>query len=298
VPALGFQLFLCIGFSISALPVLARVLIELDLGRTAVGTLALSAAALEDAIGWILLAAATALVTASFAGGAMVLQVAGLAAFTAVVLGLLGPWLGRVWRRGRERAGGADVITPGFLALLIVALLACSLATDLLGIFSIFGAFLLGVSLRRETELARVWRERYSGLVLVALVPVFFTCSGLRTQVGALTSPRAWLACGVVIATAALGKLAGCYLGARAMGEPPRLAAAVAVLMNTRGLMELVALNVGLELGLLSPQVFTMMVLMALTTTCMTMPLVRRLLPAVPAGETEPVVAGNSALAQ
>jgi Kef-type K+ transport system membrane component KefB len=276
-PYLGFQFFLCIGFSITALPVLARIMLEAGIEKTPLGALCISAAAIDDGVGWLLLAAASALVSSTFNGIAVVGQVAGLLAFAWFVTRGLGPWLGRVWRRTSGRAD-APAIPSSFLALLLIALLGCCLVTSLLGVFSIFGAFLLGASLHRETGLLEAWHKGISGFVMIALVPIFFTNSGLRTEIGSLSSPLAWLACGLVVFLACFGKLGGCYVAARTAGEPSRRSACIAVLMNTRGLMELVAINIGLELGLLSPQVFTMLVLMALSTTLMTAPLLRRAL--------------------
>jgi Kef-type K+ transport system membrane component KefB len=136
--------------------------------------------------------------------------------------------------------------------------------------------------------LVRVWRERFSDFVLVALVPIFFTNTGLRTEIGALTTPLAWWGAVVVMVAAVGGKLGGCYLGARFSGQPSREAFGIAALMNTRALMGLVAINVAMELGLLTPALFTMFVLMALITTAMTVPLLRRSLGLLPTGGTLP----------
>lgn len=277
-PFFGFQFFLCIGFSITALPVLARIMLETGIEKTPLGALCISAAAIDDGVGWLLLAAASATVAASFSGLALAGQVAALLVFAWFVMARLGPWLGRVWRRG-FRTAEAPALSPSFLALLLVVLLGCTLVTSLLGVHAILGAFLLGASLHRETGLVDAWRKGIANFVLIALVPIFFTCSGLRTEIGSLASPAAWVACGLVVLLACAGKLGGCYAAARLTGEPAQRSASIAVLMNTRGLMELVVLNIGLELGLLSPEVFTMMVLMALATTLMTMPLLRRSLP-------------------
>jgi Kef-type K+ transport system membrane component KefB len=153
------------------------------------------------------------------------------------------------------------------------------LITHELGIFVIFGAFLFGVCLHQETSLVKAWRVRFSGMVLVAFVPIFFTNTGLNTRIGLLQTPEAWLACGLVLVAAVAGKLGGCYLAARLTGQPPREAGCLAALMNTRALMALIAINVGLDLGLLTPALFTMLVIMALVTTAMCGPLLRRWLP-------------------
>ncbi len=166
-----------------------------------------------------------------------------------------------------------------FLALLLIALFASCLITHYLGIFVIFGAFLFGTCLHQEPGIVKAWRDRFSGVVLVAFVPIFFTNTGLNTKIGSLQTPEAWLACALVLAAAVAGKLGGCYLGARLTGQPPRAAGCIAALMNTRALMALIAINIGLELKLLTPALFTMLVIMALLTTAMCGPLLRWWLP-------------------
>jgi Kef-type K+ transport system membrane component KefB len=146
---------------------------------------------------------------------------------------------------------------------------------------------MLGVSLHREVKLVAAWRRTLSRFVLVALVPVFFTNTGLRTEIGALETPVAWWGCVVVLAAAIVGKLGGCWLGGRWTGLSARDAAGVAALMNTRGLMGLVAINVGADLGLLPRSLFTIFVIMALVTTVMTAPLLKCWLPAVPARSSD-----------
>ena len=133
--------------------------------------------------------------------------------------------------------------------------------------------------LHEETGLVKAWRDKFSDFVLVAFVPIFFTNTGLNTSIGSLNTPLAWLACGLVFVAAVAGKLGACYLGARATGQPPREAGCIAALMNTRALMALIAINVGLDLKLLTPALFTMLVIMALLTTAMCGPLLRWWLP-------------------
>ena len=166
-----------------------------------------------------------------------------------------------------------------FLALLLIGLFAAGLITHYLGIFVIFGAFLFGTCLHQESSLVKAWRDRFSGVVLVAFVPVFFTNTGLNTRIGSLGSAEAWLACGLVLVAAVAGKLGGCFLGAKLTGSTTREAASIASLMNTRALMGLIAINVGLELKLLTPALFTMLVIMCLVTTAMCGPLLRWWLP-------------------
>jgi Kef-type K+ transport system membrane component KefB len=277
-PRFGFELFLCIALSISALPIMGRILLELHLERTAIGAMGISAAAIDDIIGWVLLGAATALVTASFNFGRLLLQLAGIAFFFMALQFLVGPAL-RKWWRESVRDLPEQGMPNSFLALLLIGLFASSLATHFLGIFVIFGAFLFGTCLHQEPALVKAWRDRFSGVVLVAFVPVFFTNTGLNTKIGSLQTPAAWFACGLVLAAAVAGKLGGCYLGARLTGRPPREAGCLAALMNTRALMALIAINIGLDLGLLTPALFTMLVVMALLTTAMCGPLLRWWLP-------------------
>lgn len=277
-PRFGFQFFLCIALSISALPILGRILMEMKLERTVIGAMGISAAAIDDVVGWVLLGVAIALVTSHFNVAHLLLQLAGIAGFFLLLQKVIGPVLRKLWRK--SIAGGEEPGMPNsFLALLLIGLFASCLVTHELGIFVIFGAFLFGVCLHQETALVKAWRDRFSGVVLVAFVPVFFTNTGLNTKIGSLQTSEAWLACALVMITAVAGKLGGCYLGARATGQPPREAGCIAALMNTRALMALIAINVGLDLGLLTPALFTMLVLMALLTTAMCGPLLRWWLP-------------------
>lgn len=277
VPILGFKLFVCVALSITALPIMGRILLELKLERTPVGVLAISAAAIDDAAGWILLAAVTAIVTSGFDWQALLLQIGGLAALFALLLFVIGPLLRRWWRSMSTATG--NPLPPTFLVGLLVALFASCIATNKLGVFSIFGAFLLGVALHQEHGLVKAWRDKFADFVLIAFVPVFFTNTGLRTEIGALNGSLAWFGCLVVTAVAVCGKLGGCFFGARLTGQPIREAASIAALMNTRALMGLVAINVGADLGLLPRELFTMFVIMALVTTAMTGPLLRWFLP-------------------
>lgn len=290
LPFFGFQLFVCVALSISALPIMGRILLELKLERTAVGAMAISSAAIDDVIGWILLALATALVTSGFEFKALAIPAGGvLALFFALHKGV-GPWLRRLWQSTSAATSG-EGFSASFLALLLTILFLCALITNVLGLFSIFGAFLLGTALHQETGLVKTWREKFADFVIIALVPIFFTNTGLRTEVGSLNSPAAWAGCALVMLAATAGKLGGCYLGARLTGQAPREAACIAALMNTRALMGLVAINIGLELNLLTRELFTMFVIMALLTTVMTGPLLRWWLPPELRDGTQPAPA-------
>lgn len=281
LPRFGFQLFLCIALSISALPIMGRILLEMRLERTAIGATGIGAAAIDDVIGWVFLAVATSLVTTGFQLKALLIQVALIIVFFFLLQKFVGPWLRAMWRKSQEPVNGETpkTLTNSYLALLLIALFTCCFITNKLGIFAIFGAFLLGTALHQEAGLVKAWRERFSDFVLVAFVPIFFTNTGLNTNIGSLTTATAWIGCALVLLAAVAGKLGGCYLGAKLTGQTTRESACIATLMNTRALMALVAINIGLDLKLLNAQLFTMLVLMALITTAMTGPLLRLWLP-------------------
>jgi Kef-type K+ transport system membrane component KefB len=274
----GFQFFLCISLSISALPIMGRILLEMKLERTPIGAMSISAAAIDDVIGWVLLGLAITMATTNSAIWCLAPQLVGILAFYLLLQKFIGPWLCKYWRT-RVSNSNKDQLPPSFLALLLIGLFTCALITHELGIFVIFGAFLFGVSLHLETSLVKAWHDRFSGLVFVAFVPVFFTNSGLNTNIGSLKTPEAWLACLLVFIAGTIGKLGGCYFGARVTGQPPQEAGCIAALMNTRGAMALISINIGLDLKLLTPALFTMLIIMALLTTAMCGPLLRWRLP-------------------
>jgi Kef-type K+ transport system membrane component KefB len=173
-----------------------------------------------------------------------------------------------------------DVITHNKVAIIVLCLLVSSLVTELIGIHALFGAFLFGVILPKEGDLTVVLAEKLEELVLVALLPLFFAYSGVRTQLGLLNTPSGWAICALIIFVACIGKFGASAVAARVTGLSWRESSVLGILMNTRGLMELIVLNIGLDLGVIGPELFTMMVIMALVTTFMTSPLVRWLYPA------------------
>ncbi|HUD82950.1 MAG TPA: cation:proton antiporter [Candidatus Saccharimonadales bacterium] len=281
VDFLGFQLYVCIALSITALPILGRILLEMKLERTAFGMLAVSAAAIDDVIGWVGLAAVTALVTSKFRWMPMFGQIFGLALFFLLLMKAGGPALRWFWKRSLARVDRSDAskMPSSFLAVLLICLFGCCLITNQLGVFSIFGGFLLGVALHQQNDLVKAWRDQLSNFVMVALVPIFFTNTGLRTEIGSLNSSVALLGCATILLVGAAGKLLGCWAAARLGGQPNRDAICIAALMNARALMGLVAINVGYELGVLPKDLFTMFVIMSLVTTAMTGPLLKWFLP-------------------
>lgn len=267
IPELSLSLFVGIAMSISALPIMARMLMELGLEKTPIGITALSSAAIDDLIGWIGLAAIAALVGATLSGWLPLGQIAGLALYALVLWKLVRPLHGWVLARHAP-------LSPGHCLFLLPALFLSCLCTYHLGVFSIFGAFALGIALHGQGTLEARWEERYATPVRLFLVPVFFTYTGLKTSLGTLDA-AAWLGCAVVLALSVLGKFGGCYLAGRMAGLGHTDAGAVASLMNTRALMGLIAVSVGLEMGVLTPTLFSMFVLMCLLTTAMAAPLLR-----------------------
>jgi Kef-type K+ transport system membrane component KefB len=271
IPFHAFALFMGIALSITAFPVLARVLEERGLTKTPLGSTAIACAAIDDVTAWSLLAMVVTLVTAGGVGGTLVRLVIGLLVFVAVMIFVVRRWLPRLL------GGAGEPLTRGRTAIVLGILLGSALITEVVGIHALFGAFLAGAVMPAGPELRRQLRERLESLSSVFLLPVFFAFTGLRTEIGSLNDASSWIVCLGIILTAIVGKLVGSMLAARWTGLSWPDAFVLGALMNTRGLMELVALNVGYDLGILSPRMFTMLVIMALVTTAMTGPLVDRL---------------------
>ena len=267
VPFHAFGLFMGIALSITAFPVLARVLEERGMTRTPLGSTAIACAAVDDVTAWSLLAVVVTLVTAGGLGATLGFMVLALIVFLAGMFWIVRPLLATLI--GDGPAG----LTRPRMALTLVVMLAAALATEAIGIHALFGAFLAGVIMPQSVELRHRLRERLEALSSVFLLPIFFAFTGLRTQIGLLNDAWSWLVCGAIVLTAIVGKLVGSMLAARWTGSGWRDAFILGTLMNTRGLMELIALNVGYDLGILSPRMFTMLVVMALVTTAMTGPL-------------------------
>lgn len=259
-----FALFMGIAMSVTAFPVLARILMDRGLSKSPLGTLALTCAAVDDVTAWCLLALIVAIAQAGSVLGASYIILFGLI-YVAVMVRLIKPAV--------ERRLGRSEIDQRVVATVLLTVLTSALATELIGLHALFGAFLAGVVMPQQEQLRRAIAERVEDLSTLILLPLFFAFTGLRTEVGLLDDPQSWLVCGIIIVVAVLGKLAGSALTARWSGMPWSDSLALGVLMNTRGLMELVVLNLGYDLGILSAELFTMMVIMALVTTLMTGPL-------------------------
>jgi Kef-type K+ transport system membrane component KefB len=268
VPVSSFVLFLGVAMSVTAFPVLARILSERGLIHTPIGALTIACAAVDDVTAWCLLAFVAAVVRSAGFSGAL-LTVALAVVYCTAMWFVARPLLAKLVRQRTDRRG----ISQRMVAFTVVLLLVSALITEAIGIHALFGAFFLGLIIPREGGLAHGLRERLEDLVVVLLLPLFFAFSGLRTQLGLLSSAGAWLHCALLILVAVAGKWGGSTLAARATGQRWKDAMAIGVLMNTRGLIGLVVLNIGLDLGVISNTVFTMMVIMALVTTVMTSPL-------------------------
>lgn len=276
ISRLIYSFFTAIAFAITAVPILGRILREYDLTRSEIGVVAISAAAGNNVVGWVLLAIVAALASAGLTSASVAAQLAGLAVF-GLALWFGGTRLVNMLMARMPVSGGQVPLSA--MAVILAAIFACGIATQKLGIFTIFGGFALGLLFHRHVEFVDAWRRQVGQFVLVFFLPVFFTYTGLRTNVLGLVTAQDWLWCAVIFAGAVLSKIVPVYFAAKATGFSPPEARILGVLMNTRALMELIVLNVGFSLGFIPQNVFTMLVLMAIGTTIMTGPLLRILLP-------------------
>lgn len=276
VDRLHSALFVATAFSITALPVLGRIMLELGMTRTRIGVIAISAAAVSDVVGWIMLALITALTATTFLAGQFGLRVALVAGFVVLCAGVVRPLVKKAVRYSNPHDGVlSGNLVGGMLALVFVA----AMTTYQIGIFAIFGGFMIGVILYDEAAFVRAWRERTGDFVTVFFLPIFFTYTGLRTSIGSLDTLEAWGWCALTIALATAGKMGGAYLAARVSGLNHVESAILGYMMNTRGLMELVVINVGFDLGVISPRMYTILVIMAIVSTVITTPALRHYLP-------------------
>jgi Kef-type K+ transport system membrane component KefB len=270
-----FVLFLGIAMSITAFPVLARILEERKIQGTALGTTAILCAAVDDVVAWSLLAIALALIDTTGGPSSLALRLAGLAAYLFVMLAVVRP-IG-TWAVRRRRSAGSPELSVELLGVAIAGTLASAAATQAIGIHPLFGAFLAGVCFPRVEAWQVALRVRLDMIVSVLLLPLFFALTGLRTRLDLLNDASTWLWAGIVLVAAVAGKMGGAALAARWTGQSWRDAAALGALLNTRGLVELIVLNIAYNVGAFSPTLFTMMVLMALLTTMSTTPILNML---------------------
>jgi Kef-type K+ transport system membrane component KefB len=266
----AFALFMSVAMSITAFPVLARIIEERGLSKSPLGSTALACAAVDDVTAWCLLAVVIAIAKSSGLWGAAV-TVLLAAAFIAFMVMVVRRHAERVMSGGVE--GEGEGRRRGLVGGVLVVVFASALVTEVIGIHALFGAFLAGVIMPVRGGVREYLTARVEGVTTGMLLPLFFGYTGLRTQVGLLDDWSSWAICGGVMVVAIVGKVGGTMVAARWAGMSWNESGMLGVLMNTRGLIELIVLNIGYELGILTPRVFSMMVIMALVTTCMTGPL-------------------------
>ena len=284
LPYTGFVLFMGAAMSVTAFPVLARILGERNLLGTKLGTLTIACAAVDDVTAWCLLAVIISIVKSELNHLPWWQMLPGIFAYCGLMLFVLRPLMSQLIAR---QSGAKN--QHKLIAILLVCMLASSWATEWLGIHALFGAFFAGVIIPKENGFSEDVRKRLQLPVVVLLLPLFFAFTGLRMSVGLINGPDMVLYCVLVFLVAVAGKFGGSMIAARVMGTPWREAASVGILMNTRGLVELVILNIGLDIGVLTRPLFSIMVLMAVGTTLMTTPLLLWVYPQADDSPREPV---------
>ena len=264
---LSFALFMGIAMSITAFPVLARILQEKGLTRSKLGTLALTCAAADDLTAWCILAAVIALVKSGSSISALY-NISFAIVFVLLMLKVVRPAL----ERFSNIYARQEKMRIPIIALLFTLLIVSSYITSVIGIHSLFGAFIAGVIMPTDFSFRKIVTDKIEDVSLILLLPLFFVITGLRTHIGLLNESYLWVTFGWILLVAVTGKIGGSTLAAKLVGQSWKDSLSIGILMNTRGLMQLVVLNIGYELGILSPEIFAMMVLMALVTTFMTGP--------------------------
>ncbi|OJY90002.1 MAG: cation/H(+) antiporter [Sphingobacteriales bacterium 40-81] len=267
VKFLSFSLFMGIAMSITAFPVLARIVQERGLTKTRLGTIAITCAAADDITAWCLLAAVIAVVKAGTVLSALYTILMAVV-YVVIMLKIVQPFFKRVGDKYADK----ESFSKPIVAIFFVTLVISSYATEVIGIHALFGAFMAGVIMPANTRFRSIFIEKVEDVSVVLLLPLFFVFTGLRTQIGLLNEPYLWKICLLIIGVAVAGKFLGSAIAAKFVGQSWRDSLLIGALMNTRGLMELVVLNIGYDLGVLSPEIFAMLVLMALATTFMTGP--------------------------
>jgi len=262
----SFALFMGVALSVTAFPVLARILTDRKIDKTELGVVALSCAAVDDVTAWCLLAFVSGVVRSEVSGAFEIIGLSLL--YIAVMLVLIRPLAGRLIAMTHGKG-----LSPTAVTIVFGALLVSALTTERIGIHAVFGAFLLGVVIPHDSHIAQSLKAGLEQVVTVLLLPAFFAYTGMRTQIGLVSGWEQWLICGLIILFASIGKFGGTLAAARLAGLDWQMSSSLGILMNTRGLMELIVLNIGYDLGVISPTLFAMMVLMALVTTMATTPL-------------------------
>lgn len=271
----SFALFMGAAMSITAFPVLARILNERNMLQTRLGTVAIACAAVDDVTGWCILAYIVVLIRSSHGGMPIWIILGGVVAFALIMIYGVQRLLQR-FATIFEKQGG---LSENMVALMLVLVLVSALCTESLGIHLLFGSFLMGAIMPKEQKFVRYLLDRFETVTVTLLLPLFFAFTGLRTNITLVKGPEMWLYCALIVLVAIVGKLGGSMLASWLTGMPGREAAGLGTLMNTRGLMELVILNIGLDIKVISPALFSMMVIMALITTFMTSPVLELLCP-------------------
>jgi Kef-type K+ transport system membrane component KefB len=271
----NFALFMGAAMSITAFPVLARILTERNALGSRLGTLAIACAAVDDVTGWCILAYIVALIRAAKSPTPIWITLGGIILFAVIMI----YGVRRLLQRFETIYSRRGSLSENLMALMLLLVLASALCTEALGIHLLFGAFLMGAIMPKDHHFVRYVLDRFETVTVTMLLPLFFAFTGLRTNIGLLKGPGMWMYCGLIILVATVGKLGGSMLASWLAGMGLREAAGLGTLMNTRGLMELVILNIGLDVKVISPALFSMMVLMALVTKFMTTPLLKVICP-------------------
>lgn len=268
---IGLRLFFAVAISITAIPILGRIFMELGLAHTRTAALVIGAAAIDDVVGWLLLGSVSLIVADEFTIGWALQRIGLLAAYLAVVFFVARPLM--KWWLARDIARRAGLGLPT-IAVVLLVLFASASITSSLGVLAIVGGFVIGIALHDDRRFVALWKERVSPLVMTLLLPVFFAYTGLRTDIGTIDGWWGLVVCAWVLVVAFGSKFGGAFLAAKAVGETHRSALTIGVCMNTRALMELIVINIGYDLGVLPRDMFTMLVIMALVSTFMATPLI------------------------
>jgi len=279
----SFSLFLGTAMSITALPILGRMMVEWKVSHTRLAVVTITAAAFDDAAGWILLAGVAAFVTSGFHISSTLLMIFYTLMFGAFMIFAVRPIAIRLLN---NFIVDGEISVTG-LAVTLSMLFLCAIGTNLIGIFGIFGAFVFGAVLCDQVAFRKAIQVKLKDFVTAFFLPIFFAYTGLRTNIGSLDSLQLWLIAGGIIGASIIGKIAGCGLAAYFSGFSVREASCIGVLMNTRALMELIVINLGKDFGIISDSVFCMLVMMALVTTFMTTPILKTM---VSGTEFEPIL--------
>lgn len=272
----GFALFMGAAMSITAFPVLARILAEGKMLHSRLGTVAIACAAVDDVTGWCILAYIVVLIRSAHSTNSIWITLGGIVVFGAFMIFGVQHLLKRIFLDAYEKWGN---LSENRMAFMMMLMLVSALCTERLGIHLLFGSFLMGAIMPKEQKFVRYVLDRFETITVTLLLPLFFAFTGLRTNVALVKGPAMWMYCALIIFVATAGKLGGSTIAARLTGMSWRESVGLGTLMNARGLMELVILDVGLDIGVISPALFSMMIVMALVTTFMTTPVLNAVCP-------------------